>query len=79
MSINSMCGVDEDDAYLVYGAVNRSDVAALTGLAERGKMLTLEKGTAVHRVLTDKSLSRIRIASGRHIYQRCWILSKWLK
>lgn len=79
VAISAPCGMSETDAYEAYEAITRHDIAALAGLADRGKIITLEEGVLVHEYVVFDKLSRVRPTSGRHVGERCWIATGMLK
>jgi hypothetical protein len=73
-SIATPCVKDSSDFYTVYSAIGRGDIPALSGMADRGKFITLEKGTAVQRssVREGKSIF-VFVDSGYHVGESCWV------
>ena len=79
ISISTPCGVDQLDAYRAYEAITKGDFAALAGLSERGKVITLESGVQVHSVMVSGNLSNVRATSGRHVGEYCWLATSMLR
>ena len=79
VTVSTPCGMEQLDAYHAYEAITRGDLAALGGLSERGKIITLESGVQVHSVMVRGNLSNVRAASGRHVGEYCWIATSMLR
>lgn len=79
VTVSTPCGVDQLDAYRAYEAITKGDLAALAGLSERGKIITLESGVQVHPVTVSGSLSNVHAASGRHVGEYCWLATSMLR
>lgn len=73
------CGESEESALDAYRAIRLSDMKTVLGLINRRKISALEPGDKVHVVLIRNGLSRIRIASGSKIGERCWIPTSLLR
>ena len=69
----SLCATSLDDAGAVLAAYSVSDSTTLTDLVARGKAFSLAEGVQLHVVSRGDRISRVRIESGTHISEYCWI------
>ena len=79
VTVSTPCAGEEIDAYRAYEAVTKGDFAALEGLVDRGKFITLETDVQVHEYAVKGKLSRVRPTSGRHIGEHCWVATGMLR
>ncbi len=73
------CAYELVDAAEIYSAVRRDDTSAVYGLILRGKAATVDSGTRVVNVVTVDGYTRVRITSGRHTGERCFVPSAFVK
>lgn len=73
VTMHSYCGPDQLETLEAYVVLGKGDTAAVIGLVSRGKLMALEPGNQVHLVATEGKLARVRIVSGFHIGERCWV------
>ena len=70
------CGVDLDATGEGYAAMERNDKAAVSGLLARGRLLALDSGDAVHVIGAISGLAQVRVRSGYHAGEKCWLPEK---
>jgi hypothetical protein len=69
----SLCVTSLEDAGTVLAAYSVSDSTTLTDLVARGKAFSLAEGVQLHVLSRGDRISRVRIESGTHIGERCWV------
>jgi hypothetical protein len=69
----SLCATSIEDAGSVLAAYSMSDSTTLTNLVARGKAFSLPEGVQLHIVSRGDRISRVRIESGTHTNEHCWI------
>lgn len=69
----SLCATSPEDAGSVLAAYSMSDSTTLTDLVARGKAFSLAEGIQLHILSRGDRISRVRIESGTHIGEHCWI------
>ena len=69
----SLCATSLEDAGTALAAYSVSDSTTLTDLVARGKAFSLAEGVQLHVVSRGDRISRVRIESGTHIGERCWV------
>jgi hypothetical protein len=68
-----LCATSLEDAGSVLAAYSMSDSTTLTGLVARGKAFSLTEGVQLHILSRGDRISRVRIESGTHTGEHCWI------
>jgi hypothetical protein len=68
-----LCATSLEDAGSVLAAYSMSDSTTLTNLVAHGKAFSLPEGVQLHIVSRRDRISRVRIESGTHTNEHCWI------
>jgi hypothetical protein len=69
----SLCAPSPEDAGSALAAYSMSDFTTLTDLVARGKAVSLPEGIQLHILSRGDRISRVRIESGTHVGEHCWI------
>jgi hypothetical protein len=68
-----LCATSLVDMAALLATYSRRDFAGLLDLLARGKAISLAEGVELHILSREVRLAGVRIESGTHIGQRCWI------
>jgi hypothetical protein len=68
-----LCATSLDDMGALLAAYSRGDFAGVIDLLARGKAISLAEGVDLHILSREIGLARVRIESGTHIGEHCWI------
>lgn len=67
------CGESESDVLQLYSAIRNGDRLGAIGMVSRGAAFSISKGDRVRAYGSMGALSRVRLTSGFHLGQRCWM------
>ena len=73
MQIFCLCAASLDDMGALLAAYSRGDFAGVIDLLAQGKAISLAEGVDLHILSREIGLARVRIESGTHIGEHCWI------